>query len=95
MTEIIRPSHFPLGNKNNSESKNIFILSWEVQQWLCKMPRIRVTDESRQPILRDSQADGGEFIDNELEEAGGCCNPAKPMYRFIALIFMCLVGFGT
>lgn len=57
------------------------------------MPRNRSSDETRQPILRDNNDDGREYQDNELEEIT-CCNPAKTWFRFVALIFMCLVGFG-
>lgn len=58
------------------------------------MPRNR--NEEAQPILdRNDEENNG--ADNELDESdisGVCCNPTKPHYRFIALIFMCLVGFG-
>lgn len=49
-------------------------------------------ETGRQPILRD--------YDNELDlEPSGCgqtacCNPSLSLHRFIALIFMCLLGFG-
>lgn len=38
--------------------------------------------------------------DNELDPqptgcgASACCNPASGFHRFLALIFMCLLGFG-
>lgn len=57
------------------------------------MPRNRIDDETRQPILRDTQNDDGNYNDNELEEIT-CCDPRAGWYRFVALIFMCLVGFG-
>lgn len=57
------------------------------------MPRNRSTDEARQPILRDNNHDVEDYQDNELEEMT-CCNPHKSWFRFVALIFMCLVGFG-
>lgn len=43
----------------------------------------------------------GDQEDNELDPeltgcgASACCNPASPVHRFIALIFMCLLGFGS
>lgn len=60
-------------------------------------------DESRQPILRDQRQGSTEDLvvnDTELEELTGCgatpfCNPSHSCHRFIALIFMCLVGFGS
>lgn len=58
------------------------------------MPRNRSSDEARQPILRDSNEDDRAYQDDELAERDMCCNPARPFYRFVALIFMCLVGFG-
>ncbi|XP_002062411.4 major facilitator superfamily domain-containing protein 1 [Drosophila willistoni] len=34
--------------------------------------------------------------DNELNlPSGGCCMPSSTMHRFLALIFMCLLGFGS
>jgi hypothetical protein len=57
------------------------------------MPRNRSSDDVRQPILHDNNEDGQDYRDNELEEVT-CCNPAAGWYRFVALIFMCLVGFG-
>lgn len=35
--------------------------------------------------------------DNELgvgESSCGCCDPRTGIHRFIALVFMCLLGFG-
>ena len=58
------------------------------------MPRNRASDEARQPILQDNNEDERGYQDNELEMSQMCCNPAKTSYRFVALIFMCLVGFG-
>lgn len=57
------------------------------------MPRNRVTDEVRQPILHDVNEEAHDYQDNELEEMT-CCNPTRSWYRFLALFFMCLVGFG-
>lgn len=56
------------------------------------MPRSR--NEEAQPILdRNDEDNNGD--DNELGDIEyTCCNPRKSYYRFIALIFMCLVGFG-
>lgn len=72
------------------------------------MPRIIDEDNVRTPMLQDmSDADNYEHrktsvptVDNELQEvltgcgATACCNPAATLHRFIALILMCLVGFG-
>lgn len=58
------------------------------------MPRSRIDDESRQPILRDSNVNDENYHDNELLEEVTCCDPRAGWYRFIGLIFMCLVGFG-
>lgn len=50
-------------------------------------------DDQSRPILRDQD-------DNELDlqptgcGASACCNPSSTLHRFIALIFMCLLGFG-
>lgn len=71
------------------------------------MPRI-IDDDARTPILQD-MSDTENFdtrktsvptVDNELQEvltgcgATACCNPSATVHRFIALILMCLVGFG-
>lgn len=71
------------------------------------MPRI-IDDDLRTPMLQDmSDAENYEgrkasvpTVDNELQEvltgcgATACCNPSATVHRFIALILMCLVGFG-
>lgn len=71
------------------------------------MPRI-IEDDVRTPILQDmSDSENYEnrrtsvaTVDNELQEvlmgcgATACCNPSAGVHRFIALILMCLVGFG-
>lgn len=51
--------------------------------------------DDERPILNDQD-------DNELDDAAGsgcgrsaCCNPSSSVHRFIALIFMCLLGFGS
>lgn len=55
------------------------------------------SDEDR---MRPGRSASVATIDNELSEplegcgASACCNPSSGMYRFIALILMCLVGFG-
>lgn len=66
------------------------------------MPRRNASDdEARQPMLHQ---EGGEprgvVHDNEMIEpltgCGGsaCCNPSSLVHRLMALLFMCLVGFG-
>lgn len=57
------------------------------------MPRNRASDDVRQPILQENDEDVQGYQDNELEQLT-CCNPSKSWFRFVALIFMCLVGFG-
>lgn len=56
------------------------------------MPRNRSSDDARQPILQDNNEEGS-YDDNELGDLM-CCNPKRSWFRFVALIFMCLVGFG-
>lgn len=68
---------------------------------LC-LQKMGVDDELSTPILH---SDGEEettrrsFTDDELNVGTGCgtacCNPASKCHRFIALILMCLVGFGN
>jgi hypothetical protein len=68
------------------------------------MPRpINDDDAARRPILHSSDHDQQNDDDvNDLdfaEEPTGCgssalCNPASSLHRFMALIFMCLLGFG-
>lgn len=74
------------------------------------MPRPIYDDDARTPILRDTsdtenyesdqQRHPSVVLDNELQEnltgcgASACCNPSHGVYRFNALILMCLVGFG-
>lgn len=59
-------------------------------------------DEDHQPIVEsipDIQTPR-VIQDNELDPeptgcgASMCCNPNSGLHRFIALIFMCLLGFG-
>lgn len=60
------------------------------------MPR----HDDAQPILNDTEFPQGQE-DNELDPeltgcgASACCNPSSSVHRFIALIFMCLLGFGS
>lgn len=73
------------------------------------MPRLYEDDEARRPILQpdtDSEEPptGSRILrrsdDDELSEgrsgcgSSACCNPSSALHRFMALIFMCLVGFG-
>lgn len=60
-----------------------------------------VDDELSTPILQTSDDDEERFRrrfnDDELDaggQSGCCCNPSSACHRFIALILMCLVGFG-
>lgn len=60
-----------------------------------------VDDELSTPILQNSDDDDERFRrrfnDDELDaggQSGCCCNPSSGCHRFIALILMCLVGFG-
>lgn len=54
------------------------------------------------PIVDNEQlpARMGGPPDNELDPqptgcgASACCNPSSGFHRFLALIFMCLLGFG-
>lgn len=32
--------------------------------------------------------------EEEVEEYSACCNPSHSLHRFMALLFMCLLGFG-
>lgn len=58
------------------------------------MPR-RMSDEA-QPILdrNNGENQDEDDLDLELSSSDIFCSPSKSYYRFIALIFMCLVGFG-
>lgn len=74
------------------------------------MPRLYDDDEARRPILQpdtDSEeppATGSRILrqsdDDELSQGrtgcgtSACCNPSSALHRFMALILMCLVGFG-
>lgn len=62
-----------------------------------------VDDELSTPILHSDEDEERQirrtYNDDELDagnDIGGfCCNPSSACHRFIALILMCLVGFGT
>lgn len=63
--------------------------------------KMGVDDELSTPILQNSDDDDERFRrrfnDDELDaggQSGCCCNPSSGCHRFIALILMCLVGFG-
>lgn len=60
-----------------------------------------VDDELSTPILHNDEDDHRNrrtYNDDELDASNGiggcCCNPSSKCHRFIALILMCLVGFG-
>lgn len=57
------------------------------------MPR-NISNEEQQPILDHTDGENNEEGDDLELEQNMCCSPRKSYYRFIALIFMCLVGFG-
>lgn len=59
-----------------------------------------VDDELSTPILHsdDEERNHRTFNDDELNRETGCtacCNPSSGCHRFIAMILMCLVGFGN
>lgn len=60
------------------------------------------TDENpRAPILYNDDQEAENLGDDGLLDlptgcaATACCNPSHTLHRFIALIFMCLLGFGS
>lgn len=63
-----------------------------------------VADELTAPIIHSDDEDHARtrrsFADDELDQqltgcgASACCNPTSSCHRFIALILMCLIGFG-
>lgn len=61
-----------------------------------------VDDELTTPMLQNDDEERGNnsYADDELDRqvtgcgASVCCNPSSGVHRFIALILMCLVGFG-
>ena len=46
----------------------------------------------------NSESNINEAQEDEVELTGcsakPCCNPSHPLHRFLALLFMCLLGFG-
>lgn len=46
----------------------------------------------RTPIVRAADDELAEPLTGCASTA--CCNPSSTLHRFIALIFMCLLGFG-
>ncbi|XP_037718950.1 major facilitator superfamily domain-containing protein 1 [Drosophila subpulchrella] len=59
--------------------------------------RIVDNEEVSHPTEEDAVAGrGGARRDNELSlPSGGCCMPSSTGHRFMALVFMCLLGFGS
>lgn len=63
-----------------------------------------VDDELTTPMLQSDDEERANrnrlYADDELGRqvsgcgASACCNPSSMLHRFIALILMCLVGFG-
>ena len=60
-----------------------------------------IDDELTTPILHSDEDDHENpqtFNDDELNTenafGGGCSNPSSACHRFIALMLMCLMGFG-
>ncbi|KAH8366266.1 hypothetical protein KR093_011329 [Drosophila rubida] len=53
-----------------------------------------VDNEEEVAVSADDSSRGRQ--DNELAlPSGGCCMPSSTCHRFLALIFMCLLGFGS
>ncbi|XP_034484091.1 major facilitator superfamily domain-containing protein 1 isoform X1 [Drosophila innubila] len=53
----------------------------------------RIVDNEE--VSAEAEESGGRQ-DNELAlPSGGCCMPSSTSHRFLALIFMCLLGFGS
>lgn len=56
------------------------------------------TDDNiaRTPILRDAERSGDDEMSEQLTGCAStaCCNPSHNVHRFLALVFMCLLGFG-
>lgn len=54
-----------------------------------------IISDDEQEISNRNSHQQQQQRDNELEIGGcGCCNPRSGVHRFIALVFMCLLGFG-
>lgn len=67
------------------------------------MPRRNASDDddARRPMLPQEEGEPRRVVhDNEMIEpltgcgASACCNPSSLVHRLMALLFMCLVGFG-
>lgn len=88
-----------------------FIQTYDIFLAVCFFRRIEyfvtyrkmgADDELSTPILHSDDDEGRNrrtFNDDELNAESGvggcCCNPSSTCHRFIALILMCLVGFGN
>jgi hypothetical protein len=51
------------------------------------------------PLIRDDpgETEASSLVDSKPELKVGCdfcCNPTRPCYRYLALLFMCFMGFG-
>lgn len=49
------------------------------------------------PSIQNNENLNSNSIEDEEKTAGcdiGCCDPRRPLHRMVALIFMCLLGFG-
>ncbi|EDX09543.1 GD13074 [Drosophila simulans] len=58
--------------------------------------RIVDNEEVSQPTEEDQVVSRDGRRDNELSlPSGGCCMPSSTGHRFMALVFMCLLGFGS
>ncbi|XP_017063377.1 major facilitator superfamily domain-containing protein 1 [Drosophila eugracilis] len=58
--------------------------------------RIVDNEEVSNPVEENEVAVRGNRRDNELTlPSGGCCMPSSTSHRFMALVFMCLLGFGS
>lgn len=55
----------------------------------------RIVDSDEVAQGEESGPSGNERQDNELALPTGCCMPTSRAHRFLALIFMCLLGFGS
>lgn len=57
--------------------------------------RLPIVDEKQDISTPNRQDPQDKDKDRELDlKTVGCCNPASRFHRFLALIFMCLLGFG-
>ncbi|XP_037894714.1 major facilitator superfamily domain-containing protein 1-like isoform X2 [Glossina fuscipes] len=58
--------------------------------------RLPIVDEEQDVSTPNRQDPQDKDRDSELDfKHVGCCNPASRFHRFLALIFMCLLGFGS